>query len=92
MNVGKYFKELNEATNKLTDAELERLLIKSGLDKCPYEDKSLRERYKPNSILCKAGIHKYTIQRSDTTIKNSNMIIKPEVKFCTRCGKLKEIR
>lgn len=42
MDIDKYFKTINEATDNMSDTELERLLIESGLEECPYEDKSPR--------------------------------------------------
>lgn len=38
MNMNEYFDKLNKALDDTTDEELEELLIKSGIEKCPVED------------------------------------------------------
>lgn len=38
MDMDKYFDKLNKALDNTTDEELEELLIKSGIEKCPMED------------------------------------------------------
>lgn len=38
MDVKEYFKTINEYIDNLTDEEFDALLIKSGINQCPYEE------------------------------------------------------
>jgi len=39
-----YFDELSEKYNNLTDEEVYQLLVESGLEECPYEEKNKEEK------------------------------------------------
>ena len=43
MEIKKYFEEVRQSLEKLTDEEFEQLLIDSGIEKCPYMDEVIME-------------------------------------------------
>lgn len=38
MDIKKYFEDASKCLAELTDEEFERLLIKAGIEKCPFEE------------------------------------------------------
>jgi hypothetical protein len=41
MDSKKYFKEVAQKINNMSDEEFDQLLVDSGIEKCPYEEDSL---------------------------------------------------